>query len=187
MKKKPDDFHRGTNLRRVFLCPAAAFAAALFAFSAGAALAQEGIERLGDFGAWSAFSFSENGKKACYMASQPTKDEGDYSKRGDIFAIVTHRPAEDRKDEVSIVAGYTFEKDSSVAVSIDGKRYKFFTQGDGAWAPDSKTDAELVQRMIKGSRMVVKGTSSRGTGTTDTYSLKGFTKAYRTISEACGV
>ena len=33
--------------------------------------------------------------------------------------------------------------------------------------------------------MVVKGTSSRGTVTTDTYSLRGFTAAYDAISGAC--
>ena len=35
--------------------------------------------------------------------------------------------------------------------------------------------------------MVVKGTSSRDTLTTDTYSLIGFTKAYRAIGKACGL
>ena len=34
--------------------------------------------------------------------------------------------------------------------------------------------------------MIVQGTSSRGTKTTDTYSLIGFTKAYRAIADACG-
>ena len=32
-----------------------------------------------------------------------------------------------------------------------------------------------------------QGTSSRGTQTTDTYSLKGFTAAYKAINTACGV
>ena len=41
--------------------------------------------------------------------------------------------------------------------------------------------------MKKGNRMVVKGTSSRGTLTTDTFSLKGFTKAYGAIGKACGL
>ena len=35
--------------------------------------------------------------------------------------------------------------------------------------------------------MTVKGISGRGTKTTDTYSLKGFTAAYRTIGKACKV
>ncbi len=34
--------------------------------------------------------------------------------------------------------------------------------------------------------MVVKGTSSRGTLTTDTYSLTGFSAALQSIDKACG-
>ena len=34
-------------------------------------------------------------------------------------------------------------------------------------------------------KMRVKGTSSRGTITSDTYSLLGFSKAYQKINEAC--
>ena len=146
----------------------------------------QGIERVGDFSDWSAFQFSEDGSAACYMASQPKNSEGNYKRRGDIYAIVTHRPGENRRDEVSIIAGYTFKKDSSVEVSIGSKKFQLFTQDDGAWAPDKESDKALVQAMIKGATMVVKGTSSRGTLTTDTYSLRGFTKAYQAINKACG-
>ncbi|MDX1424550.1 MAG: invasion associated locus B family protein, partial [Kiloniellales bacterium] len=48
-------------------------------------------------------------------------------------------------------------------------------------------DQAIVKAMRAGSSMVVKGTSSRGTVTTDTYSLLGFSKAYAAISKACGV
>jgi hypothetical protein len=41
--------------------------------------------------------------------------------------------------------------------------------------------------MMKGTTMVVEGTSSRGSKTKDTYSLSGFGKMYQTISQACGV
>ena len=44
----------------------------------------------------------------------------------------------------------------------------------------------MVNAMAKGSKMVVKGTSSRGTPTTDTYSLMGFMAARRAITQACG-
>ncbi len=150
------------------------------------ALAQ-GIERLGDFGDWSAFQFVENGNKACYMASQPKKAEGDYKKRGDVYAIVTHRPGEKLRDEVSVLAGYSYKEGSAVKVAIGGQAFELFTQGDGAWAKDKKADEALVKAMIKGSSLVAKGTSSRGTQTTDTYSLKGFSKAYAAIGKACGI
>lgn len=147
----------------------------------------QGIQRLGDFGDWSAYKFAENGKPACYIASVPKKAEGDYTKRGETYAIVAHRPEEDRRDEVSVIAGYTYKKDSWVDVEIGDDAFKLFTNEDGAWAPDKESDKSLVNAMIKGSTMVVKGTSSRGTLTTDTYSLKGFTRARQTINKACGL
>lgn len=149
-------------------------------------VAAQAIKRIGDFGDWSAFQFTEDGNAACYMASQPKKAEGDYSKRGEVYAIVTHRPAEGRRDEVSIVAGYVYEKDSWVEVTIDNTLFKLFTHEDGAWAPDKESDKKIVSAMIKGRSMVVKGVSSRGTLTTDTYSLTGFTKAHDAINKACG-
>ena len=147
----------------------------------------QGIERLGDYGDWSSFQFSEDGNLACYMSSEPKKAVGKYKKRGDVFAIVTHRPAEKRFGEVSIIAGYNYQKDSWAEVKIGKQTFQLFTQDDGAWALDAATDKKLVQAMRRGNRMVVKGTSSRGTPTTDTYSLKGFTKAYRAIGKACGL
>ncbi len=153
----------------------------------GAAAQAQGIKRIGDYGDWSAFQFSEDGNPACYMSSEPTKATGDYKKRGDVFAIVTHRPAEKRIGEVSVIAGYAYKKDSTVDVAIGTQNFELFTQEDGAWALDAASDKKLVQAMRKGSRMVVKGTSARGTLTTDTYSLKGFTKAYLSIAKACGL
>ena len=120
------------------------------------------------------------------MASQPKKAEGDYKKRGDVYAIVTHRPSEKRRDEVSIVAGYAYKEGSAVTVVIGEQTFEMFTQGDGAWAKDQAGDDALVKAMIKGRGMVVTGMSGRGTETTDTFSLDGFTKAYQAINEACG-
>ncbi len=162
--------------------------AALFGAAALHSVAQaQGIEPVGTFGDWSAFQISEDGNPACYMSSGPTKATGDYKKRGEVFAIVTHRPAEKRIGEVSIIAGYSYKAESTVAVAIGKQGFELFTQDDGAWALDTASDKKLIQAMRKGNRMVVKGTSARGTLTTDTYSLKGFTKAYRAIGKACGL
>ncbi len=148
----------------------------------------QGIKTIGIFGDWSAFQFSEDGNPACYMSSEPTKATGNYKKRGEVFAIVTHRPAEKRIGEVSIIAGYSYQKDSAVKVAIDKQSFELsIIQDDSAWARDAAADKKLVQAMKKGNRMVVKGTSSRGTLTTDTFSLKGFTKAYGAIGKACGL
>ena len=175
--------NRTTKSLRAAVCLVAAL---VFAAAAQPSRAQ-GIERIGDYGDWHSFRFSEDGNLACYTSSEPKKAEGQYKKRGDVFAIVTHRPAEKRLGEVSIIAGYSYRKDSWVEVKIGAQTFQLFTQDDGAWAPDAETDKKLVQAMRKGHTMVVIGTSARGTLTTDTYSLKGFTKAYLAIAKACGL
>ena len=53
--------------------------------------AAQGIKRIGAFGDWSSFQFNEDGNPACYMSSEPQKAVGKYKKRGEIYAIVTHR------------------------------------------------------------------------------------------------
>ena len=141
---------------------------------------------LGEFNDWSAFYYQDGKNVVCYMASSPQKDEGKYTKRGDIYVVITHRPAEKSFDVVNFVAGYTYKRDARVVVKI-GKTTidKMFVDGDKAWAVSEKTDKQLVEAMKKGERMIVTGESSRGTATKDTYSLSGFTAAYRAISAKC--
>lgn len=156
-------------------------------FTVDAVLADVRSERIDSFRDWTAYTFMENGSKVCYIASKPVKEEGDYKRRGDVFAFVTHRPAANEKNTVSFLAGYTYQTDSTISVTISGQDYTLFSQDDRAWAPDTSLDERLIKAMKAGARMVVKGTSKRGTLTTDTYSLMGFTKAIGAINRVCGV
>jgi len=157
---------------------------ALF-FMAGINQAVAQPNLIAQHGNWAAYHHTERSGKVCFMASKPISAKGNYTRRGDIFALVTHRPADRTRDVVSFVAGYTFKPDSNVTVNIDGKKFELFTRGDTAWAVDSKTDKALANAMRNGNRMIVKGRSSRGTLTTDTYSLKGSTAAHNAINKAC--
>ncbi len=143
--------------------------------------------QIGKYGDWAAYVLSENGGKVCYMVSRPIKAEGKYTNRGEIFALITHRPLENTKDVFSYITGYTYKAGSDAVVTVDGERYVLFTQDDTAWTPDAAADARLARAIQKGSEMVVKGTSSRGTLTTDTYSLKGSSAAYKAISKECNI
>jgi len=173
------------DMLRAALSALGLLAALAWLFAVGPAFGQA-IERLGEYDDWRAYAYNEDGEKACYIASQPTKDEGDYTKRGKIYAMVTHRPAEKVRDEVSLAAGYTYQDQSSVEVKIDGTPFKLFPHQDTAWAPDTASDQKLVDAMKAGTTMVVQGTSARGTLTRDTYSLRGFTRAYQAAATACG-
>jgi len=144
-------------------------------------------KKIGQYGDWVSYVLIENGKKVCYMVSQPTKDQGNYSRRGDIFALVTHRPGENTTDVFSYIAGYNYKPGSDAKIKVNSKSYVLFTQDDTAWAPDASADKKISEAIRSGSKMVVTGTSSRGTLTTDTYSLKGSSAAYKAISRECGV
>ncbi len=140
---------------------------------------------IGEYGDWLAYYYRDNAGPVCYMASTPKKDEGKYTKRGDIYVVVTHRPNEKSFDVVNINAGYKYKPASETELKIGAKTFKLFVNGDKAWTTSSKDDKEIVAAMKRGSRMIVNGTSFKGTKTKDTYSLNGFTSAYKAISNKC--
>lgn len=180
---RPRTATRSWLVRRL-LGPAVALGVA--AFGASAAQAAD-PQLIGTFGAWTAYTFQEGGGRVCYMAAQPRQAQGDYTRRGDIFALVTHRPAENSINVISIVAGYSYREGSEVELRVGRTAFNLFTHGDRAWARTAQLDTQITEAIRKGSEMVVRGTSARGTQTTDTYSLSGSSAAYEAISKACNV
>jgi len=142
---------------------------------------------IGRYGAWQALTFEEAGNKGCYVLSEPTHMEGKYNTRGKVFILVSHRPASEQLNVVTIIAGYTYKPDSEVVVEIGEDSFKLFTDKGTAWTPTKESDQKMVDAMKNGADMKVHGISSRDTETVDTYSLQGFTKAYNAINEACGI
>ena len=168
-------------LRPLFICTVLSWAA----LTAGAQAEETNL--LSTQGVWEAYQETEGGKKVCYIGSLAKKATGKYKKRGETYVLITHRPAEKSANVVSVKAGYTYQENSEVEVIIGTETFKLFTDAGHAFAYDQKTDGLLVKAMIRGAKMVIKGTSSRGTQTTDSYSLKGFTAAYQAINKACKI
>jgi invasion protein IalB len=168
-------------------------AAAVVLLAAGSlslALAQDPPKppkAIGRYGDWQALTFEEAGNIACYMISEPKQAQGNYSTRGKVYALITHRPSSKQLNVLTIIAGYPYKEKSEVTVEIGDEKFSLFTEKETAWAPDAETDQKLVDAMKKGSGMIIRGVSTRDTETTDTYSLQGFTKAYNAIGEACGL
>lgn len=136
-------------------------------------------------GKWSAYMFVENGNKVCYIASEPVKDEGAYARRGQIYALITNRPAEGSKNVFSYIAGYPYKPATDATVKINDTVFTLFTQDDTAWAPDAATDEKITEALRKGSSLIVKGTSARGTPTVDTFSLDGSGSAHDAMTKEC--
>src|SRR5690606_41547478 len=124
--------------------------------------AAQSVERVGDYNAWSTYTTTEDGNKVCFIASSPTKSEGQYTRRGNAFSIVTLRPADDRDPEVSFIAGYTYQADSTVEVVLDDQhRFALFTQGYGAGLPtDPQSYRQWTDSHLAGRTPGVRGPSS---------------------------
>lgn len=171
---------------------AAALAAAFAVFVAPgvtvpSALAADKQAFLGQHGDWYAYRLNEDGARTCYMVSKPTRTKGKFKKRGDVVVFVTHRPKEGERDVVNFQTGFTLKTNSPVAVTIGGKSFSLFASKDTAWSREPGDDKAMVAAMIGGSTMEVKSTPARGGSITDTYSLQGFTAAYKKITRACGL
>lgn len=147
----------------------------------------EEAKSIGTYGDWTAYSFQDNGAKSCYMAATPQDAKGDYTKRGNVYAMITHRPKDKTFGVFSYLAGYTYAKGAKVTASIDGTVFTLVGQDETAWTPNDETDAKLSDALRHGTKMVVEGVSAKGTATKDVFSLKGSGSAYDAISKACGV
>ena len=141
---------------------------------------------IGEHGDWTAYMYMENNSRVCYMVSRPQKTSDNYTKRGDVFALITHRPAEKSKNVFSYIAGYSYKPDSEVTVTVNNQNFRLYTKDDSAWAPD-EVDNKITDAIKRGNSLVVKGASARGTETVDTFGLNGSSAAYKAISSECGV
>lgn len=167
---------------KLFRTTSIALAGLAMLATAGTALA--GNKDLGLYKQWQAHSYEQAGATVCNMWSQPTKHKEGGKNRGDIYAFVTHRPSSKRYHEVSFDMGYPIKKNSDVVLAIGSKKFMLYPHGNSAFARD-KDEGPIVNAMRRGLTMVIRGISSRGTKTTDTYSLRGFTRAHRSIGKAC--
>ena len=140
---------------------------------------------LGAYGDWTAYTRTEGGEKLCYMTSSPKSKAPRGVRRGDVSLLVTQWPARDIRNQISIITGYTYKADSKVKATIGAKKFDLFPARDRAWLFTDTDDEDMLRAMIRGSRLMVQGTSSRNTNTTDRYSLSGVTAANKAIAAAC--
>lgn len=133
---------------------------------------------------WYAFTEKDRGRKICYIEADPRRERGRYKRRGDSYIQVIFRARKGRPD-IAVIAGYKYKRRSRVTVKIGPRRFRLVPNGDTAWSRRDTSAKRLVRAMRKGRRMVIRGRSNRGTLTTDTYSLIGFTDALKAARRSC--
>lgn len=102
------------------------------------------------------------------------------------------------RNEVQTLIGYPMQPTSDSfthSADIDGKSWPMksipddpstpIKDDEAAWLASMDDEAGFVAALKAGAKLVVHGTSARGTKTTDTYSLAGVTAAMDAIDKAC--
>jgi hypothetical protein len=142
---------------------------------------------LGQFGEWGAYRATPGGKKICFALSKPTSVTSEPSgrTRDAAYAFVSTRPSEKVKNEVSVIVGYPQRAGHDATALIGTSTYVMYTQNDGAWVKNAAEEGQMIETMRRGTDLVVKSESARGTKTTDTYSLKGIAQALDKVADEC--
>jgi hypothetical protein len=142
---------------------------------------------LGQYGDWGAYTASSGGKKVCFTIAKPASSETTPpgKSRNPPYMFISSRPAEKVTDEVSIVIGYPFKPNSEATVAVGSTSFALYTQQDGAWIKNAAEEGNLIAAMRAGQNAVLKGTSARGTQSTDVFSLKGLAQALDRSDQDC--
>lgn len=147
---------------------------------------------LGTFKDWTAYVYGSGAERICYTMSEPKSSAPRNVRRGDAFFMVTHRPGKSVRNEVSMRIGYVFSDRSRPFAQIGSDKFQMFSgveQGGEsrhwAWLEEAAAEQRMVRAMRRGNTLIVKGTSSRGTLTTDRYSLSGISAALDRIDQSC--
>jgi len=142
---------------------------------------------IGQFGPWGAYTATPNGKKVCFALAKPSssKTNPPNRPRDPAYAFVSTRPAEKVVNEVSIMIGYAVKPGSESTLEVGGASYAMYTQGDGLWIKNAAEEERMVDAMRKAADVTVKGVSTKGTETTDVFSLKGLAQALDRLAQDC--
>lgn len=138
---------------------------------------------------WNVFEHTE--PLECWVASMPKQSRNTRNgrvvrvRRGDIVLMVSYIPGKAIRGEVNFTGGYPFAKDSRAILTIGNQNFDLFAQGEWAWADTPETDAKMIAAMKKGARASIVAHSTRGTRTSDTFSLLGFTAALEQAEQRC--
>jgi invasion protein IalB len=151
--------------------------------AAAAAAAQPTL--LGQYGDWGAYTATPDSKKVCFSIAKPKSSTTSPAgrKRDPAYVFISTRPSENVRNEISVVIGYPFKGDATAEIGTT--KFAMYTQNDGAWIKNVAEEARLIDAMRKGADLTIKGVSTRGTQSTDTYSLKGLTQAMDRVAQEC--
>ena len=142
---------------------------------------------LGQYAEWGAYAATPEGRKVCFTLGKPKSSATNPAgrKRDPAYVFISSRPSENVRNEISVIIGYVFRPTSDATAEVGATKFAMYTQNDGAWIKNVAEEARMIDAMRKGADLTIKGTSGRGTSSTDTYSLKGLAQALDRADQEC--
>jgi hypothetical protein len=145
----------------------------------------EEVKKIGKFKDWETMVIKNDTQFVCFAQSKPVLQSPKKNSR-EARLFVSFRPNKKILDEISITAGYEFNKKNSITARSGKNKYKFdISQENFAWMADDKEEKKMIKAMKRGSRIMITGYNQEGSQTIDHYSLLGFTKAYGVAKKSC--
>ena len=145
----------------------------------------EEVKKIGKFKDWETMVMKNDTQFVCFAQSKPVLQSPKKNQR-EARLFVSFRPNKKILDEISITAGYEFNKKNSITARSGKNKYKFdISQENFAWMADDKEEKKMIKAMKRGSRIMITGYNQEGSQTIDHYSLLGFTKAYGVAKKSC--
>ena len=164
---------------------AGAGAAAAAAKPAQAAAGPAGGSLLTSYGDWEVYTAQTGRSKVCYALSKPQDRQPKNVSRDPAYLFVSFRPAENVKNEVALVLGFTAKDNGPAEAAVGNASYALLTKSANAWLKNPAEEGQAIATMAKSGTMTVKSQSARGSNLTDRYSLNGFSKALEHARKEC--
>lgn len=145
----------------------------------------EGAIVAGRFSDWSVHVSESATHKICFAVSEPKKKLPAVTNRATALLYISAWPKDGVRSEVSVKVGYPIKAASTVTVEVGKDAFKLFAKDERGFVADATEELKLIEAMKKGTDLIVKATSERGTATTDTYSLAGLSQALKILETKC--
>jgi invasion protein IalB len=140
---------------------------------------------LENYGDWGAFLAQTGKDKTCYALASPKERMPAGLQRDPAYVFISNRPAENVRNEISIIMGFPMKDGSSARAEIGNTGFELVAKGPNAWVKNPAEEAQFIDVMKKNAKLVVKASSIKGNATTDSYSLKGFSQALERALKEC--
>lgn len=148
------------------------------------------------YGDWGAYAAKAGPSKTCYALAQPKDRAPANLKRDPAFIFIADRPAENVRNEISIIVGFDVKGSdpapgaaaaaaSDASVEVGATKFALIAKGSNLWLKNAAEEGPMIAAMRKNSKLTVQAASLKGNVTTDDYSLLGLAQALDRAQKEC--